>query len=140
MAKNDITGDSISTKVTSDSYRNNFDNIFKKETMTIQTNDFDLYQRKAMAFRLPSANHDYALLNLCGEVGELFGLMAKAIRDGAKEDYQENIKKELGDILWCLAAVSDDYGYNLADVAQSNIDKLASRKHKGTIQGSGDNR
>ena len=27
-AKNDITGDSILTKVSSDAYRNNFDNIF----------------------------------------------------------------------------------------------------------------
>lgn len=32
-ARNDITGDSISTKYNSDSYRNNFDNIFKKKTV-----------------------------------------------------------------------------------------------------------
>ena len=31
-AKNDITGDSTLTKVSSDAYRNNFDNIFGKKS------------------------------------------------------------------------------------------------------------
>ena len=31
--KNDITGDTIKTKVTSESYRENFDNIFGKPQM-----------------------------------------------------------------------------------------------------------
>lgn len=31
-------------------------------------------------------------------------------------------------------------GWNLEDVAQGNLDKLASRKARGVIDGSGDNR
>ena len=34
VAKNDITGDSIQSKGTSDAYRNNYDRIFKKENNT----------------------------------------------------------------------------------------------------------
>jgi hypothetical protein len=30
--------------------------------------------------------------------------------------------------------------YNLSDIAQMNVDKLASRKERGVITGSGDNR
>ncbi len=98
------------------------------------------YQAEAMIFRLPSATPDYALFNLSGEVGELHSLIAKAIRDGAKFDFELQVKKELGDILWCLTAIAMDYGYTLEDVAQSNINKLSKRKDVGTLQGSGDNR
>lgn len=98
------------------------------------------YQAEAMGFRLSSATPDYALFNLSGEVGELHSLIAKAIRDGAKFDFELQVKKELGDVLWCLAAVAADYGYTLEDVAQSNINKLSKRKQDGTLNGSGDNR
>ena len=96
---------------------------------------------KAMSFRLPSANSEYALLNLAGEVGELLSLEAKLIRDGASfGDHRTNVRKELGDILWCLTAVADDYNLDLSEIAQTNIDKLTSRKANNTIKGSGDDR
>ena len=98
------------------------------------------YQAEAMGFRLHSATPEYALFNLSGEVGELHSLIAKAIRDGAKYEFEMNVKKELGDILWCLSAVAADYGWTLEDVAASNINKLSQRKDNRTIQGSGDNR
>ena len=101
-------------------------------------NEFDLYQRKAMSFRLPSANSEYALLNLSGEVGELHSLMAKSIRD-SKLDI-ELVKKELGDILWCLAAVVGDCGFTLEEVARANLTKLQKRQENNTLQGNGDNR
>jgi hypothetical protein len=44
VAKNDITGDTIQTKGVSNSYRNNYDNIFRKDDMQIRvkenTNEF----------------------------------------------------------------------------------------------------
>lgn len=100
------------------------------------------YQEKAMAFRLPSADELYALLNLTGEVGELNSLNAKVIRDQhlSEEEYQRLAKKELGDILWCLAAVTADFGFTLEEIAQGNLDKLTERSAKGTLQGSGDDR
>lgn len=98
------------------------------------------YQAEAMSFRLPSANDVYALLGLSGEVGELHSLMAKAVRDGPKVDIQQNIKKELGDVLWFVAAIAADNGWTLEDIANSNIAKLSVRKINNTIQGSGDER
>lgn len=96
----------------------------------------DEYQKQALYFRLPTADALYALLNLCSEVGELQGLIAKTIRDGVnKETYPTELKKELGDVLWCLAAVCLDNGYTLEDIAQTNLNKLASRKEAGTIGG-----
>ena len=98
------------------------------------------YQAKALSFRMESANDPYALEHLAGEVGAHFSLRAKAIRDGRKPDYEQNIKKELGDILWSIAAVAADNGFTLSDVANSNINKLESRSARGVVGGSGDNR
>lgn len=103
--------------------------------------NFTEYQMEAMAFRLPSANSEYALLNLAGEVGELLSAEAKLIRDGANLDnHRKNVVKELGDILWCITAIAADYNVALVSVAEANIEKLISRKENGTISGSGDAR
>jgi len=110
--------------------------------MTYATQNYTLqkYQEDALHFRLPTASPLYAVLNLAGETGELHSLIAKGIRDGQKEDFNLNVKKELGDILWSIAAVAADHGYTLEEVAMSNIMKLSIRKAQNTIQGSGDNR
>ena len=98
------------------------------------------YQSAAMEVRLESASEMYCILGLAGEAGELCSLVAKAIRDGAKFDHQQSIKKELGDVLWMLSAIAADNGFTLEDVARANIDKLTSRKERGVLGGSGDNR
>ena len=103
---------------------------------------FDVYQEEAMSFRLPTATHNYAWNNLVGEVGELFSLVAKAERDGIKDpmEHATKYKKELGDILWSLAAIAQDNGWTLSDVAMTNVAKLQSRADRKKLQGSGDNR
>lgn len=100
----------------------------------------DDYQQQAMGFRLATADTMYALLNLSAEVGELHSLIAKAVRDGLKDHHQENVQKELGDILWMLAAIAQDYQMSLADIAEKNLNKLTKRKATNTIQGAGDER
>jgi len=50
------------------------------------------------------------------------------------------IAKELGDIMWYVAQLSTDLGIKLSDVAKMNIEKLASRKDRNKLHGSGDNR
>lgn len=99
----------------------------------------DEYQDWAMSTRLGTAGGVYALLGISGEVGELHSHIAKAIRDG-KEFDSEYIQKELGDILWFIAAIAQDFNLSLHDVALANIEKLQARQKKGTLQGSGDER
>lgn len=102
-------------------------------------NAFNLYQEEAMGFRLPSANTVYAVTGLSGEVGEVCGYLAKSIRDDYVPD-PKVIKKELGDVLWFVAAIVADFGISLGSIAEGNIDKLTSRSARGVIQGSGDDR
>ena len=101
--------------------------------------NIDQYQRSAMTFRLPTADRFYALLNLAAEAGEVVGKAAKLRRDGGDiEEYNNAIKKELGDVLWQAAAVAADHGLTLSEVCTHNLEKLASRRNRDAIQGSGD--
>jgi hypothetical protein len=43
-------------------------------------------------------------------------------------------------VLWYISALASDLDISLDDVAQANVDKLQSRKDRGKIGGSGDNR
>lgn len=98
------------------------------------------YQADAMSVRLESANDRYAILGMISEAGEVADLVAKGIRDGRKPDYDLNMKKELGDVLWGIAAIAADHGFTLEDVALTNRNKLFDRSKRGVLTGSGDDR
>ena len=113
--------------------------------------DFNEYQRMALATDLfggkpqPIVSPAFLekLLGLVGETGEVAEKIKKIIRDkkgvSTPEDHQDMVK-ELGDILWYLAAVSSYLGIELQDIADLNIEKLADRQRRGALGGSGDNR
>lgn len=98
------------------------------------------YQEKAFATATAeSQNIYYMTLGLTGEAGEIANKVKKVMRDGKQLDL-EDIKHELGDVLWYVAGLSTVLGIDLEDVAKANIEKLKSRKERGVIHGSGDNR
>ena len=84
----------------------------------------------------------YAAMGLAGEVGELLNKMKKVLRG----DYGEGgldkaiVEDELGDVLWYMTALADEYGLSLEDVARRNLMKLKDRQERDVIKGSGDNR
>lgn len=50
------------------------------------------------------------------------------------------IQKELGDQDWYQARLADELGVRSSQVLAANVEKLLSRKNRGVIHGSGDNR
>jgi NTP pyrophosphatase (non-canonical NTP hydrolase) len=102
---------------------------------------FSEYQRLAMSTAIYPREYSiyYPALGLSGEVGELNNKIKKRIRDHAELD-REDMKSELGDVLWYVSALASDLGLDLGDVAASNVDKLLRRRKNGTIKGSGDMR
>lgn len=85
----------------------------------------------------------YPALGITGAAGEVSDKVKKVLRDNDGEfsaDKKAEIAKELRDVLWYCATLAHDLGYNLDTIAQMNIDKLKSRKERGKISGSGDNR
>lgn len=88
-------------------------------------------------------NWIYPALGLAEEAGEVSGKFAKAVRDCngyISPERKQEIAKELGDVLWFVAELCTCLDLSLSDVAQKNLDKLASRKERGVIHGNGDNR
>lgn len=86
----------------------------------------------------------YPVLGLTNEAGEVAGKVKKVLRDKGgdftAEGVQEGLKDELGDVLWYLAATARDLGLTLGEIAQRNLAKLADRKARNVIHGSGDHR
>ena len=108
--------------------------------------NFYEYQKKAKRTAIyPYAgnNISYVALGLAGEAGEIANKVKKIIRDHEGEltdEYRKIIAKELGDVLWYVAAMSDEIGISLNEIAEDNILKLLSRFERGTLKGDGDTR
>ena len=87
---------------------------------------------------------EYLTLGLTGEAGEIANKVKKFIRDGAAQDEYEakkiQIGYEIGDVLWYCAVLAEEMGMDLGHIMENNLQKLADRKKRGTLSGSGDNR
>ena len=119
--------------------QSNESNKYKK------VSDLDMYQQVAKTTAIYPREQAiiYPTLGLTGEAGEVANKVKKIIRDGSNKNDDRmvsEIKSEIGDCLWYIAVLADDIGCKLSDIANLNLIKLANRKEKGTIHGSGDNR
>ena len=118
--------------------QSNESNKYKK------VSDLDMYQQVAKTTAIYPREQAiiYPTLGLTGEAGEVANKVKKIIRDGSNKNDDRmvsEIKSEIGDCLWYIAVLADDIGCKLSDIANLNLIKLANRKEKGTIHGSGDN-
>ena len=105
-----------------------------------------VYQEKACETAIFPKNKamEYLTLGLTGEAGEIANKVKKFIRDGAaKDEYlakRIEIGYEIGDVLWYCAVLAEELDMNLGHIMENNLQKLADRKSRGTLSGSGDNR
>ena len=107
--------------------------------------DLDMYQKVALTTAIYPREQAiiYPTLGLTGEAGEVANKVKKIIRDGSNskdEKLVSEIKAEIGDCLWYIAVLANDFDIKLSDIASTNLEKLANRKKNNTIHGSGDTR
>jgi NTP pyrophosphatase (non-canonical NTP hydrolase) len=105
--------------------------------------NINTYQQEAAKTAIYSNKLIYPTLGLAGEAGEIANKVKKILRDNSgdlEEDVRQNLISELGDVLWYVAALATDLKTELSEVANKNMEKLNSRKNRGAIGGSGDNR
>jgi NTP pyrophosphatase (non-canonical NTP hydrolase) len=112
---------------------------FEEEYLSA-TNDFNFFQEqcKQTAIYPKSEGLVYTALGLASEAGEFASKIKKHIRDGVIDD--KAAAYELFDCLWYIAMCAEELGYDLSEIADMGLDKLKSRKERGVLGGSGDNR
>src|SRR5579859_2164722 len=90
----------------------------------IGLDEYKISALKTVTYPDYKSNPIYPTLGLCGEVGEVAEKVKKLWRDDGmtdakvyhKDDIQE-LAKELGDVLWYIAALSEELGLSLAGIA-----------------------
>ncbi|MEK7109185.1 MAG: nucleoside triphosphate pyrophosphohydrolase family protein [Patescibacteria group bacterium] len=110
--------------------------------------DFDEYQKLAGRTAMyAKQDKEFILMYLCmgiaGEGGEVIEKIKKVIRnDGGaiSNEKRQDLKKEIGDVLWYLSQLSGELDVPFGDVAEANIKKLADRQVRGVIKSEGDTR
>ena len=106
-------------------------------------NDYQYRASKTAIY--PKLGHTvvYPALGLAGEAGEVAEKVKKMCRDDGcvmSEETRKAIALENADCLWYIAAIATELGYTLSEIAEMNLEKLESRKSRGALGGSGDNR
>jgi NTP pyrophosphatase (non-canonical NTP hydrolase) len=83
----------------------------------------------------------YLVMALCGEAGEAANLVKKVVREHGmakatiffqSTGFMKNhdLRLELGDCLWYIAALAEELGYTLEEIATFNLEKIAERRAK----------
>ena len=103
-------------------------------TAWAKTEDELSYLVKSLLDSGAVTQHQLLLLNgvlgLSGETGEVADHVKKAVFHGHDLDV-DHLAEELGDVAWYLAVTAHAIGYDLGDIFQRNIDKLAKRYPDG---------
>jgi NTP pyrophosphatase (non-canonical NTP hydrolase) len=116
-----------------------------QELVNLDMDSLQGYQEFVRSTKAYSSEYNlvYPILGLANEAGEVAGKLKKIMRDEDGQLSQESfhaLVAELGDVLWYVTAVADDLGITISDIFYENYKKLSSRKARGVIKGSGDNR
>lgn len=109
----------------------------------MQFNEYQEQAKSTAIYPRQGRNLLYPTLGLVGEAGEVANEISKLIRDDnyrLTDERRTKLIKEMGDVLWFAAALATELQVSLDEIAQLNLDKLASRKARGVLSGSGGDR
>lgn len=99
--------------------------------------DLDTFQKAALVTDNTDRNYEdqesrkdivVALLGIAGELGTLSTAYKKFLRDGPSYGlYKDNVREELGDLLWYMAVLAHKFDLTLSEIAEHNLAKASSR-------------
>lgn len=99
------------------------------------------YQKQAGKYKLDYTTAYERAFGLFEEAGEVAGIFKRLERGDYNQDTAySKIEKELGDVLWYLSQVAEDFKIPLDNIAWLNLRRLESRQDRGMIMGSGSDR
>jgi NTP pyrophosphatase (non-canonical NTP hydrolase) len=118
-----------------------------ERTEPIEPLTFEQFHEGVMQTLMISDDHRndvfHMAFGLAEEAGEAMGKLKRAMREdrGALTPARmAELEKELGDVQWYLDALAHLIGSSSERVARAALKKLADRKARGVLTGSGDNR
>jgi NTP pyrophosphatase (non-canonical NTP hydrolase) len=91
---------------------------------------FDEYQKAAARTMNSRLSDDERLLDAAAGIAEEAGEVLAHVRKHLyqqKELDRTRLAEELGDVLWCVAAVATMQGLTLQEIATGNVTKLQAR-------------
>ncbi len=101
------------------------------------------YQDQSARTMPVGLHRDPLLTNLClglaGESGEIIEHVKKAVFHGHSLD-REYLSKEIGDVLWYVAALATALEVDLGEIADNNVKKLKARYPEGFNENASTNR
>lgn len=112
-------------------------------TTTMHGNEYQSRALDTAIYPNQGSNFVYPLLGMVGEAGEVADKLKKVIRDNdgvLTDPVRDAVAKELGDTMWYVAVLAHELDYSLDEILAMNLAKLASRKERGVLTGSGDYR
>ena len=71
----------------------------------------------------------HSLFEMCGELGEVQSIFQKVYQ--GHQIKKEDLKLELGDLMWGIAEFCTVNNFDLNEIAEMNIDKLRKRYPEG---------
>lgn len=115
------------------------------ETFQEMTEETAIYPSEFPDFVTPELV--YVVVGFADEANEVLGKLKKAIRED-DPSYLEDLPDEVGDAFWYAARTAEelsdideaDFDGTIADIAESNLDKLRDRKERDVLEGEGDDR
>ncbi len=94
--------------------------------------NFDDYQKHVKSTD-KTTNDDVLIYGLVGEVGEILTAFKKH-KLNKHPKFKDELKEELGDVLWYLSALANKNNLSLQDIAQNNKNKSTSLCDKGKLR------
>lgn len=124
-------------RMTAEQFERKMRTLYSRTKMTLHDNTGDTIFRAL-----------YAALALNGEAGEVaekvkrvargdYGTLVDCILD---DEFNKRLQLELGDVMYCVCMLCDEFGYSLERVMELCIEKFESRAKRGTLMGEGDDR
>lgn len=111
---------------------------------------FDEYQKQALTTAYTDPKYKDTLMDktiwamgVAGEAGEVVEKWKKMVaynKGDINTEFLEDMKKELGDVVWYIAVLANSLGISFEEIMQLNVKKLQDRKRRDVIKGKGDNR
>ncbi len=111
---------------------------------------FDEYQKQALTTAYTDPKYKDTLMDktiwamgVAGEAGEVVEKWKKMVaynKGDINDEFLQDMKKELGDVVWYIAVLANSLGISFEEIMQLNVKKLQDRKKRDVIKGKGDNR